>query len=228
MNSAPEPAENVRNLLDGVSGYLPTLVAGLAILAVGIVAGWIVQRAVIRVLVWLRLDRLGGRFGWRAALGRGDTRAALYRVAGSIAMVLVILIFLDNAVAVMGLTVLSRLLDQMIGYLPRVAVAFVIVAVGLALARAAGERVERALEDEEFPRARLAGKICRAAVVIVVAALTLWELDFARQIVLAGFVLAFGSVAVAFALGVGLGSVRAIQKGWEGLLEPDSDSDSDS
>ena len=53
----------------------------------------------------------------------------------------------------------------------------------------------------------------------MVAALALWELDFARQIVLSGFLVAFGSMGVAFALCVGLGSARAVQRGWDEFFE---------
>jgi hypothetical protein len=215
MNTAPQATSTLAGFFDRVSTYLPTLFAGLLLVAAGIALGWIAKRAVIRILIWLRLDRLGGRVGWRAALGRGDTRAALYNVAGSAVMLLVVLVFLDNALAVLGLVVLTRLLDGVVDYLPRLALAAVVAGVGLALARTAAEAVESTLEEEDFPRARLAGRICRGALVTLVAALTLWELDFARQIVLAGFLIAFGGVAVAFALAVGLGSVEAIRRAWE-------------
>jgi hypothetical protein len=79
--------------------------------------------------------------------------------------------------------------------------------------------VEAALEEEEVGYARLLAKGLKAMLLAVVAALALWELDFARQIVLSGFVIAFGAMGVAFALAVGLGSARAIQRGWDELLE---------
>jgi amino acid transporter len=104
-------------------------------------------------------------------------------------------------------------------YLPRMVLAAIIAAIGLALARSAAEGVERTLDEEDFPRARLAGRICKGALVTLVAALTLWELDFARQIVLSGFLIVFGGIAVAFALAVGLGSVEAIRRAWESVGE---------
>jgi hypothetical protein len=219
MNAAPQNATSIAGFIDRVSAYLPTLFAGLLLVVAGIAIGWVAKRAVIRILIWLRLDRLGGRVGWRAALGRGDTRAALYNVAGSAVMLLVVLVFLDNALAVLGLVVLTRLLDGIVDYLPRLALAAVVAAIGLALARTAAEAVERTLDEEDFPRARLGGRICRGALVTLVAALTLWELDFARQIVLSGFLIAFGGIAVAFALAVGLGSVEAIRRAWEAFGE---------
>ncbi len=212
-------AEPLGALFQRFSDYLPTLAAGALLLGVGVVLGWVAKRALVRILVWLRLDRLAGRVGWRTAFAKGDVRAALYDLLGSIAFLLVVLVFLDNALAIWGLAVLSRLLDSLVFAVPRLALAALIVAVGVAISNSVAERAEEALEEEELAHARLLAKALKAVLLAVVAALALWELDFARQIVLAGFVIAFGSMGVAFALCVGLGSARAIGRGWEEFFE---------
>jgi hypothetical protein len=216
----PEPmTDPLAGLIRRFTDYLPTLTAGLLVLALGLVLGWVAKRAVLRILVWLRLDRLAGRVGWRSAFGKGDVRAALYDLLGTVAFVLVVLVFLDNALTIWGLAVLSRLIDSLVFALPRLGLAALIVAVGITVANAAAERAEAALEEEELAYARLLGKGLKAVLLAIVAALALWELDFARQIVLSGFVIAFGAMGIAFALSVGLGSTRAIQRGWEELFE---------
>jgi len=189
------------------------------VLLVGVVLGWLAKRAVVRILIWLRLDRLAGRVGWRSAFVKGDVRAALYDLLGTIALVLVVLVFLDNALTIWGLTVLSRLLDSLVFSVPRLTLAALIVAVGVAIANAVAVRAENALEEEDIVHARLLAKALKAVLLAVVAALALWELDFARQIVMSGFVIGFGSMGVAFALCVGLGSARAIQRGWDEFFE---------
>ena len=62
--------------------------------------------------------------------------------------------------------------------------------------------------------------LARAAFLSVVAALALWELDFAREIVLAAFLIGFGAIGVAFALGVGIGSAKAIQAALSSAFSP--------
>jgi len=214
-----EPMDPLAGLIRRFTDYVPTLAAGLLVLALGLVLGWLAKRAVVRILIWLRLDRLAGRVGWRSAFGKGDVRAALYELVGTVAFVLVALVFLDNALTIWGLAVLSRLMDNLVFTLPRLGLAALIVAIGIAVANAAAERAESALEEEEIAYARLLGKGLKAVLLAVVAALALWELDFARQIVLSGFVIAFGAMGVAFALSVGLGSRGAVQRGFEELFE---------
>jgi hypothetical protein len=199
------------------SEYLPTLVAGLLVLALGLAVGWVAKQAVVRVLRWLRLDRLGARTGWRAAFEKGDVRAALYDGLGTVTFVLVVLVFLDNALQIWGLTVLSRALDSLVVYLPNLGLVALIAGVGAAIASAAASRAEDALAEDGVGRARLIAKLLKGALLAVVAAVALWQLNLARQIVLAGFLILFGAMGIAFALAVGIGSAKAVQSGWEEL-----------
>ncbi len=214
-----QTAQPVQELVQQFSVYLPTFAAGLIVLAVGIVAGWLAKRAIVRLLVWLRLDRLAGRVGWRAAFGKGDVRAALYNVLGTAVMAIIVLLFLDEALKRWGLTALSSLIGGLVFYLPNLGLVALIVGVGVAVANALSVRAADALEEEEFEHARLLAKILKGALLAVVVALALWQLQFARQIVLAAFLIAFGSAGVAFALAVGLGSAKAIQRSWEVLFD---------
>jgi len=209
----------LEELAEQFTDYLPTLAAGLFVLLLGLVVGWIAKRVVIRLLTLLRLDRLGGRAGWRSALRKGDVRAGLYNLVGSIVMFLVILLFLDNALQILGLLVLSKMIGSVSFYLPNLAIVVLIVAIGVALSNVVADWVEDLLEEEGFARARLAGRLVRAAFVTLAGAVALWQLNLARQIVLAGFLITFGATGIAFAIAVGLGSVKAIQRSLEGLFQ---------
>ena len=201
------------------SDYLPTLAYGLFIFILGIAVGWVVKRAVVRILIWLRLDRLGGRVGWRAAFGKGDVRAALYNLLGSIAMFLVVLVFLDDALKILGLTVLSRMIETLAFFLPNLGLVGLIVGVGVMLSNMVASRMQDTLELEEFAHARLVGTLLKGVLLFVVGALALWQLNLARDLVLAGFLIAFGAMGLAFAMAVGLGTRKAIQRGWESLFD---------
>jgi len=202
-----------------VTDYLPTLGAGLLVVALGAAAAWVAKRLVVRILIWLRLDRLAGRIGWRAAMAKGDVRAALYDAIGNIVFVIIFLVFLDNALQIWGLLVLSRMIDQAVFYIPNLLVVAFIAGVGLALASFLAGRLEEALEDEEFDHAGLVAKLFKGVLLAIVGALGLWQLGFAREIVLAAFLISFGAVGIAFAVALGLGSAKAVARGWESLFE---------
>ncbi len=218
MNQIPSSG-TLAEFQSRLAEYLPTLAGGLVVLLLGMGVGWLAKRAVIRALVWLRLDRLGGTQSWRAAFAKGDVRSALYNLVGSVVMGLIVLVFLENALQIWGLDVLSRQVAQVLFYLPNLAMVLLIAGVGLLLANTLADRVEDTLEEEGVGRARLVSKIFKSALLAVVGALALWQLDFARQIVLSAFLIGFGAIGVAFALAVGVGSSRAIQRALDAMLD---------
>ena len=227
MQAQPfQPSQQVQPLSELYAqfvDFLPTLAGGFLVVGVGVVSGWLAKRAVVRTLVWLRLDRLAGRVGWRAAFAKGDVRGALYNLVGNIAMFLVVLIFLDDALNRWGLTALSSIIATLVVYLPNLALVALIVAVGFLISGTLETRVSETLAEEGVVRARVIGKAVKAAVLTLVFALALWQLQFAREIVLAAFLFCFGSIGVAFALGVGLGTAKAIQQGTSNLFRQEED-----
>jgi hypothetical protein len=208
----------VAGFMQQLSDYLPTLAAGLFIVAVGIIVGWLAKRSTVRVLVWLRLDRLGQRSGWPGAFAKGDVRAPLYALLGNGAWLLVTLVFLENALQIWGLLVLAEMVERVLFFVPNILVALFVVGIGVLVAGSVATRVERTLDEEGFSRARLIGKVLQSTLTTVVGALALWQLNFAREIVYAAFLIGFGAVGVAFAVAVGLGTSRAVQSGWESLF----------
>jgi len=214
-----QTTQPLRELLQRFSDFLPTLTSGLLVLAAGVALGWVFKRAIVRLLTWLRLDRLAGRVGWRTAFGKGDVRAALYELLGNVGMFVVVLLFLDETLKRWGLAALARVIDGLVFYLPNLGLVALIVTAGVVISNGLSARVADGLEEEGFAHARLFAKSLKGALLALVAALGLWQLEFARQIVLAAFLIAFGSVGVAFALAVGIGSAGAIQRAWEIVLE---------
>jgi hypothetical protein len=215
-----KPLESVRDVMTNVVGYLPMLLAGLIVLLLGAVVAWVVAKLTVRILIFLRLDRVITRLGWGRALEAGDVRHSLFRLAGTVLGLLVFLVFLDNAVVIWRLTVLSQLLEKLVRLIPQLMTGAIVLLVGWGVAAAVSRAVQRALYQEEFERARLVGRIVRAAIQVLATAVALVELDIAVGIVTGACLIAFGALALGFALAFGLGSRRAVEIMWEKRLTP--------
>jgi hypothetical protein len=215
-----QPLESVRDVMNHIASYLPTLFAGCIVLVLGGIVAWLVAKLTVRLLIFLRLDRVIVRFGWGRALEQGDVRHSLFGLAGTILGLLVFLVFLENAIVLWKLTVLSELLQKLIVLIPQLMVATLILLIGWAVAGTASRTVLRALVQEEFARARFVAKMARAAILIVACAIALVELDIAVTIVTGAFLITFGALALSFVLAFGLGSRRAVEFMWERRLHP--------
>ena len=213
-----KPLQSVGDLISGLVGYIPTLLAGLIVLVLGLAVAWIGSKLLVRILLLVRLDRVIGRLGWSRALEKGDVRHSLFELVGTVFGAIVFLVFLDNAVEIWKLTVLSRLLERLVLLVPHLLTATIIMLIGAGVAAAVARAAQRALNQEGFERARLVARIVRAAIQVVSVAIALVQLEIAVGIVTGAFLLAFGALALSFALAFGLGSRRAVEIMWEERL----------
>lgn len=215
-----QPFETVQDMMANIVGYLPTLFAGFVVLAVGAFVAWLISKLVVRILLFLRLDRIIAHLGWGRALEQGDVRHSLFGLVGTIVGLFVFLVFLENAILIWKLTVLSQLLEKLVGLIPQLIIAGVILLIGWGVASAVSRTVLRVLYQEEFEQARFVARLVRSAILVFTCAVALVELNIAPGIVIGAFLIAFGALALGFALAFGLGSKRAVEIMWERRLAP--------
>jgi Mechanosensitive ion channel, conserved TM helix len=214
------PVNSVSDVFVRITDYLPSLIAGAVVLLLGLVVAWIGQRLVVRLLVLSRLDRIVVRLGWGHALDKGDVRHSLFDFVGLVVGGLIFVVFLENAILIWRLTVLSQLLERVVLLIPKLIAAVVILLIGWGVAGGVSRAVRRALYQEEFERARLVARIIYAAILLFTIALALVELEIAVPLVTGAFLIAFGAIALTAVLAIGLGSRRAVEKLWDEHLDP--------
>ena len=210
-----KPLESVREVMTNLVAYLPSLLAGLIVLLLGMVVAWIVSKLLIRLLLFLRLDRVITRLGWGRALEKGDVRHSLFGLVGTVVGILIFLIFLENAVVIWKMSVLSQLLEKLVLLIPQLITAIIISLIGWGVATTVSRSVQRALYQEEFERARLAARLVHAAIIVIAVAIALVEMKIAVVIVTGAFLIAFSALGLCFVFAVGLGSKRAVEVMWD-------------
>ena len=89
----------LQNVLYGVTekliAYMPSLVAGIVLIVIGWILGWLAKRVVVQVLAVLRFDRLVRRFKWGSGFAKADVRYAFFEFIGNGAFLVVFLILLN-------------------------------------------------------------------------------------------------------------------------------------
>jgi hypothetical protein len=200
---------SVPNLLYGVGeriiNYLPNLLGGIVLLALGWILGWVAKRVVFQICLVLRLDRMLRRVQWGRGFSKADARYALYDTIGNLAFFVVFLSIVSAALSTMKLTILSDLLHHGVLFIPRFLIALLIIGVGVVVAHRVAESIHRGLSAEDVPRARLIARLAKGVMILFVAAMALTELDIARQIVLIGFATVMITICVVVVLLAGLG-----------------------
>ena len=179
--------ELINDLGQKIIAFMPNLLGGLLLLLLGWFIAWIAKRIIIQLLVILRFDRLFIRFRWKSSLTKADIRYALYNLIGNIMFFIVFLIFLNSALAAMKLTMLSKLIEQGVLFIPRLIVALGIFGIGWLIASRTANAVAHSLLRERVAGASLFAKLLKFIIVLFFSAMALVELNIAREIVLLGF-----------------------------------------
>lgn len=192
--------------------YLPNLLGGLVLLAIGWFLGWFAKRVVMQLAVLLRLERFLTSFRWGEDFAKADVRFGFYSFLGNIAFLIVFLIFADNAVRTWRLTTLSDLLNRGVYYFPQVILALAIFGVGWLIAIWSSRSVQRALRRESIPRATLISRFVRAVLLLLFSAMSLVELDIAREVVIIGFATIFVTLGVLSVVITAIGGKEFIHK----------------
>jgi len=205
--------EPVRAFLVQIGAYLPRL--GMAVLIV--LAGWLLAKAlryaVARALRAVNFDVLTQRAGIDGFLEQGGVEADTADLLAWLAYWIVIVLALVIAFNGLGLATITELLGRVLAFLPRVALAIVVLAIGLYFARFVGGTLMVYFRNAQIQDADLLGRLAQYAVVVFVVLVGLDVLDVGGGIVRMTFLILLGGVVLAFALAFGLGGQR-----WAGAL----------
>ena len=206
------------NFVEKILAYLPTLFAGIVLFAIGWFLGWFVKRIVIQICKALRVERYLRRFRWGQDLSKADVRYALFDFIGNIAFVVVLVIFLNAALSVMQLTILSNLLEKGLFFFPKMIVALIIFSIGWFIARRVAMAIQKALIKEEVPRATLIARFAKSVLLLFFSAMALTEIDISPQIVVIGFtvvIITLGILTVVLVALSGRDMVAKMLETWE-------------
>ncbi len=136
--------------LGTITTYLPKVGGAVLLMVAGYIVSRIVRTVVAGILERIGIDRVLGRLG----LGALSKDQPLSRVLGTIAMVFVLLQFAISAVGRLELDEISvplrTMLERIYGYLPKLLVGGVLIAVGVVLGRIAGNVASRLLAAVGF------------------------------------------------------------------------------
>ena len=174
-------------LFNNFIGFLPNLISGIMLLLIGWALGWFVKRLVVQVAMILRLERYILRSRWGSEFSLADVRYGFYNFIGNIAFIIILMIFIDNALVSWQLDVLSKLLSKGILYLPRIIIALIVFGLGWFLSDWVEKSAARVLYREEIPRPNLIARFIRIVLMLFFSTIALVELDLAREIVIIGF-----------------------------------------
>jgi hypothetical protein len=197
--------EAFRDMMKRLALFLPKLLALLSFILLGIVIGLAVKAVLQRLLKAVRLDVLSEQWGIQAAMAKAGFKHPLSQVVGRVAFWTVFVLFVFMGVDALDLPATAGLMGQILGFLPSIVAAGLLLLVGVLMGNFFAEATLIATVNAQIQEARLIASLVRWGIFLFTAAMVLTHLGIAREIVVAAFSIVFGGVVLALSIAVGLG-----------------------
>ncbi len=186
-------------------GFVPKLLGALLLILAGYIIGRIVGKLVTTALRAIRFNEIADKAEVDTFLRNAGVRMDPANVVGTIAKWFVYLIFFLAAFDAFGLPQVSQVVDDVVAFLPKVAVAIVVLLAGALAGNLLAGVVRGALGSAGFGGANLLATVARFTVIGFAALAALDMLEIAPDIVnglwYAMLALVVGTLVLAFGLG---------------------------
>jgi hypothetical protein len=198
-----------------VATFVPKLVGFLVILAIGWIVAKVISRICDRVLRRVGFDRLAEHGGVNRMLA--NSRYDATSMFSKLVYYAILLITLQLGFGSFGPNPISRMLDGIVSWLPKAAVAIIIVCVAAAVARVVMDLVSNMLSGLSY--GRMLGRI--AAVFIwgigIIAALN--QIGVATSVTTPVLITVLATIGGVLIVGLGGGLIRPMQQRWERWID---------
>ncbi|GKS66056.1 hypothetical protein YTPLAS72_33600 [Nitrospira sp.] len=210
--------EAFRDMMMRMALFLPKLLALASFIVCGVLVGLAIKAALHHLLRAVRVDVLSERWGLQASLAKAGFKQPFSQIMGRLAFWTVFIIFVFMGVDALGLPTTADLMGQLLGYLPSVIAAGLLILVGVLLGNFLAEATLIAMVNAQIQEARFIAGLVRWGIFLLAAAMVLTQLGIAKEIVIAAFTIVFGGVILALAIAVGLGGRNiardALERRW--------------
>jgi hypothetical protein len=212
--------QSFQNLFYGLVGFIPDLVAALIIFIIGWLIGAGLGRVVAQIIGTLRVDQALRSAGIERVLDRTGFKLDSGAFLGMLVKWFFIIVFLVAALDVLKLTEVTIFLRAVVlGYLPQVIVAVLILLVAAVVADAAQKLVSGAARTAHMKSSGLLGSIARYSIWIFAILAALAHLQVATAFVQTLFTGVIVALALAVGLSFGLGGQQAAARYIEKMQE---------
>lgn len=194
------------------SQILPNLIGAIIVLIIGSFVAVILGHAVRVVLDKAKLDEAIRKMHLTKAVGHTDVPALL----GELLKWWVIIIFLQQAVDLVNLGILTDLLNRFVLWLPKLLVAVIVVLVGIAAAHFVELRIT---EHTRLKGMRLVSRILKWLIIIIVALVASKNIGIDVGLIEKLFLYVIVALAAGIALALGIGLGLGLKKESEGFIK---------
>lgn len=188
-----------------VGDYLPNIFAALVLLVLALLIAKLAQSVVEKVLQLVKFDKLVKNKQVEKGLSTAEISVDFIALAGRIAFWVVIIIFAITIVDVLELDALRDVIRNLLGYLPNVLAAAIVLTVAVAGGRLVRDVFKASLNRMRIDFAHTIATVSYYVIILFGTVMAVDQLGFDTTILAANLTVIVAGVVLALALAFGLG-----------------------
>ncbi|HSM07244.1 MAG TPA: hypothetical protein VK858_21635 [Longimicrobiales bacterium] len=199
-------ASAFRQLGDNLVEIFPTLVGVLVLLLVGWGTSKLSEAVARRGLTRVGFDRVAARLRLPEMLNRAGIESPPSRIMGRLLFWIVMLTFVLSAVETLGLDAATSTIDRLVGYLPNLIAALLIVLGGLLVSRLVRGVVASGALTLDVERGQRLGGAAGGLVMVFFVVLAMEQLGIETTLLVMLITVLVGATALTLGIGFALGA----------------------
>lgn len=192
--------------------FIPNFLGAVVVFVLGILIAVWGKRLVEELLRAVRLEDVANRSGFNGWMKRADIRLSATELVGEIVRWVLLLVFFVAAMDILGLKVVSGVLGQVLGYIPSVVAAALVLGAGFLVANFVDGLVRGAFATIDHDSAKTVGRLARWVVVVVAFFAAIDQLKIAPRLIDTFFQGLTWTLVLVIGLSVGLGGKDLVAK----------------
>lgn len=189
-----------------IAAFFPRLIGSVFVLVIGFFIAKLINRLAVRVLSRLGLDKLGQRLNEVQFVRQLQREIKLSEIVAKILYYFILLIFITASTETLGVEAISKMIQSLVAFIPRLIAAAIMLQVGLMIADAVKNAVITLATSFNIPSARTIGTAVFFFILMIIIISALSQAGINTSLLESSFNLFIGGAIFAFALGYGLSS----------------------
>ncbi len=204
--------EALTSLWQGLVMYLPSLIAGIIILIVGIFLAKAIEKLVEKIIAAAKIDDLISKINVVKKIEEGGTKVVFSQIFGWLVKWFLYVVLLIAVSDILKLGQFTTFLKDIAWYLPNVIIAVLILVVGFVLGYFVDDLIVRVMRSTREKLGNLVGAVAKWSIIVFAVLAALIQLKVAVSLIQMLFTGLIFMLALAFGLAFGLGGREAAKE----------------
>lgn len=198
--------EIIQEVLLRFAAALPNVIGALAILLIGWILAKVLSKAIEKILATLKVDALGEKINETEFATKANFKVKVSVFAGRLVYYLLMLVFIMMATDVLGMAIVSKMVSDLIAYLPRLLSAIVLFVLGIYLAEFIKNIVYTTCNALSIPSSKVIASFVFYLIFLTLTISAMAQASIDTALITSNLTVILGGVILAFSIGYGFAS----------------------